>query len=892
MKKFTTSILLRFTDCLTLFTVAAFLFLAAAIAGSQTQPIVPGNDRGLFVVEDALAQFNALKHHAEALGWRNPESLGAPDPSLFDHYQGLARNPRTGSPVFYVSQLDDDDGGTAGGYLHVVRFASRTTSGERLRSNLQQIGNDTEEAYPPNFDTWLRSIRFDGTLSFDGVLLPTYKHPGSMALVDDVLFVPVDQPTSEGNPTGQLLLFDVLADPANPVPLQALALDHSIDNLAVTLVGDGVYRIWTNGDGGNDINVYDTTGTDLRDDALELTLVLSWDPSTVASWPTGTGAHQSSTFLRETDGTLYLIGMRGTSPFAGSDFADLYRVDESVPDKLTLTHLRTREFNCVYDGGGGQVDMRVCNMTASNNAYVSPTGELILYSIPHDDEDGFDPDIVRMGEFRHRDVNREGSPLRSPTADAMGPYQVDEGDVVKLLGFGGPPADRPWVELYDDDSFRDRSIVVDYDDRSLLELNEFDSLDDFTDKTSSVRWRSPDGLDIELYDDDDFSDRYIVLRGTGNTESITNIGSQKVVTGLVEHFNPSKSDDEKLEFNDKTSSLQFDGTVPTHGDVNLEWDLDEDDKYGETGDQATQGDEVGKSPTFDASDLDGPTEVTVTLHSTVSGVSRTGTDITIIEVKNLAPVVQIDSFEGGIGDIALTMVPVTLTGSFEDVAADTHTATVDWDDWSSSAALVNDAADTTTASHTYSSGGNLTVELTITDDDNGHGSSAAQLTVYDPIAATDASIDRIDELLKTVTDPEIEAALRLARDWLDGNNLGVDNNGALDHLNSGDLEAALYKIEKTLKALEQAEGAGAGNLLEIKKLLLLTAQSLVHKAYQDAQDAIGSPSKGEQKQLERINQLIQDGQTLFENQEYLEAIYKYQEALRRSLALIDELPEG
>lgn len=258
----------------------------------------------------------------------------------------------------------------------------------------------------------------------------------------------------------------------------------------------------------------------------------------------------------------------------------------------------------------------------------------------------------------------------------------------------------------------------------------------------------------------------------------------------------------------------------------------------------------------------------------------------------MAPVVQIDSFEGGIGDIALTMVPVTLTGSFEDVAADTHTATVDWDDGSSSAALVDDDADTTTASHTYSSGGNRTVELTITDDDNDPGSSTAQLTVYGPIGATGASIDWIDELLTTVTDPEIEAALRLARDWLDGNNLGVDNNGALDHLNSGDLEAALYKIEKTLKALEQAEGAGAGNLLEIKKLLLLTAQSLVHKAYQDAQDAIGSPSKGEQKQLERINQLIQDGQTLFENQEYLEAIYKYQEALRRSLALIDELPEG
>jgi nucleoid DNA-binding protein len=313
----------------------------------------------------------------------------------------LARNPRTGVPVFYVTQLDDDDGGTAGGYLTVVSFGSRPTTGERLRSNLQQLGNDTEEASPPASDTWVRSIRFDGTPVFDGIALPVYKHPGSMALVDDVLFVPVDQPTSDSAPTGHILLFDVSADATDPVPLQALALTHKIDNLAVTRLADGTYRLWTNGDGGQDVNVYDTTHADLREDDLGLTLVQVWDPATDLSgtivWPTGSGAHQGSAFLREADGDLYLIGIRhpGGSPFTGSDFADLYFVDEAG-DQLVLDYRDTKQFNCVYDGGGGPVDMRVCNMAAANNAYVSPTGELILYSIPHDDEDGFDPDIVRQ----------------------------------------------------------------------------------------------------------------------------------------------------------------------------------------------------------------------------------------------------------------------------------------------------------------------------------------------------------------------------------------------------------------------------------------------------------------------------------------------------------------
>src|SRR4051812_24943867 len=76
-------------------------------------------------VPDVEAQFDALKHHGEGVGYLLPKTLGAPDPSSFDHHQGVARYPGTGTAVLYVSQLDDDDtdnqGGTTGGYLEVIQ---------------------------------------------------------------------------------------------------------------------------------------------------------------------------------------------------------------------------------------------------------------------------------------------------------------------------------------------------------------------------------------------------------------------------------------------------------------------------------------------------------------------------------------------------------------------------------------------------------------------------------------------------------------------------------------------------------------------------------------------------------------------------------------------------
>jgi hypothetical protein len=555
LKKHAFATLFRFMGRMAVFAIAASLMLPVTITSGQTPSYVPGNDKGLFVVENAWAQFAALKHHGEALAWTLPEHLGAPDPSVTDHYQGLARYPGEGVPVFYVTQKDTDDGGKKGGYLHVVTFSSRPTTGERLRSNLLEKGKDTEDTYPPFtptvFDSWYQSIRFDGSLVVNSATaidpitkepitvspytLPAYVHPGSMAIVDDILFVPLDSPDLSNAPTAFIVLFDLRDNQGsreNPKAIHAIALDHNIDNLAVTEYdfGDGEgtkYLVWVNGDGGSVTKFYKTTSSDLRDSELGLINVQDWDSNSMQDisvpancwlgqinycWPRGTCAHQSSTFMRDQNGLLYLIGMRHAgicwSPSVGTDYADLYWIREDTPGHFTLTYVGERRFYCAYDGGGGPEHMRICNFGAAGNAYVSPSGELILYSIPHDDEDGKNPDFVRLGEFRHRDVNYTGTCTR---------------------GTG-------WAELYDDKNFLDRSIVFDWPDRNQDDFDNFNLLDGFNDKTSSVRWCAPVGCNVILYEHDNYGGVPVTLQGLGVVAEVSDLGG----------------------FGDEVSSIRFD----------------------------------------------------------------------------------------------------------------------------------------------------------------------------------------------------------------------------------------------------------------------------------------------------------------------------------------------
>jgi hypothetical protein len=752
----------------------------------EDRSMLDGNLPGVPHVED---QFQALKHHGEAIGWFLPEDQGAPDPSSTDHYQGIARYPGTGTPILYVTQLDDDDsdsqGRTAGGYLEVVRLGSRDTDGERLRSNLQANAQsnffNTGNTFPPAEDTWLSAIRFNGIgVEIDGQRLRAYNHPGGMAIVDNILFVAMDQPSHCGDPggvfppcppdgpgfggVGMIVLFDLGQNGEwreTPQPIQALSLDHGIDNLAVTETSSGQYLVWVNGDGGRVTRFYRTSGADLRENNLQLELVQIWDPSSPDdfqqdvpvplppqpppysledSWPTETGAHQSSAFIRQWDGQtppadapLYLIGMRhpGGSPFTGADNVDLYRVTDNGLGGFKLSHLRTLHMFVVYDGVG-----RIGNFAAGNNAYVSPSGELILYSVQHDDEDGADPDYVKMAEFRHRDVNWPDSPLRRPVTDAGGPYSVAEGGTITLNGSGLLRADRPWIELFDDNNgwlhdFErsdempgDRSIVVDYDDRHLFELNNFEFLDNFGDKTSSVRWRLPVGLNVELFEDENFDSEgsMLILRGTGQTEWI----------GDLDDF----------DFGDAISSMRFVGSPPGLSALMFEWDLDGDGVFGETGGAATRGNETTPNPLFSAAGLDGPgTWIAGLRIRDDAGLSDVST--AIIRLTNVAP--TIDTLTSSNPDPMQKSADgmVSVGGTFADPAGplDTHTVAVDWGDGTPSdtlpASSVDQASDSFSHVHTYASGGIFVVTVSVADEDGGISDARTTTAVVSGVGLVD-----------------------------------------------------------------------------------------------------------------------------------------------------------
>jgi len=178
------------------------------------------------------------------------------------------------------------------------------------------------------------------------------------------------------------------------------------------------------------------------------------------------------------------------------------------------------------------------------------------------------------------------------------------------------------------------------------------------------------------------------------------------------------------------------------------------------------------------------------------------------------------------------------------------------------------------------------IRLDVTDDDGGLTSTTIHITVVSPIEAVESIVDEIDLLLAGATNPQVISALREARDSLDGNNNGSDNNGAVDKLASGDHLSALVKIKDAIKALERAEAAGSGDLSRLKYLLALTGEAIAQGVYLDAVAAIGVPTSGEAMQLQRIRQSITDGHIRLVDSLYVAAIEEFRDAVGRAIPLL------
>ncbi len=117
---------------------------------------------------------------------------------------------------------------------------------------------------------------------------------------------------------------------------------------------------------------------------------------------------------------------------------------------------------------------------------------------------------------------------------------------------------------------------------------------------------------------------------------------------------------------------------------------------------------------------------------TVNDGTTTGSDVVVVTVNNVAPIVSAGGDETiNEGDT------FTRNGSFTDPGADTWNATVDYGDGSGTQALAL-VGKTFALSHTYADNGVYTVTVTVTDDDSGVGTDGVQVTVLNvaPVIGT------------------------------------------------------------------------------------------------------------------------------------------------------------
>ena len=113
---------------------------------------------------------------------------------------------------------------------------------------------------------------------------------------------------------------------------------------------------------------------------------------------------------------------------------------------------------------------------------------------------------------------------------------------------------------------------------------------------------------------------------------------------------------------------------------------------------------------------------------TVTATTNTGmttSDIGIIEVFNVDPVVVIEKFTTiSQGKLA------SPKSTFSDVGVvDTHTAEVDWGDGATSTLSIDNSDNSVGGNHLYSNQGDYVITISVTDDDGGKGVATTSLSI-------------------------------------------------------------------------------------------------------------------------------------------------------------------
>lgn len=508
----------------------------------REEPIVElvANNRA----QSVETQFRNLQHHGAALAFHL--GIGS-DPRECRHYQGIGRTAALdGTPLLFLTQsgsptiaCPEDITYFAPAEILVVQMMSRNRTGESLNSNRLQPDLAADDTQPPNIDRGVAIVSFDGK-STDrvGQIWPKYWHAGGTQLIENVLVVPLEccqcgwmwlldplrnwvrrdciHRSMECPGNAGLALIDVGGFDLNRTDSAQLKLiyhqTYSIDSLgivAVTKTPDrGTYLFaFTWGDS-SILRFAESDSDNLRSvSAIEL-LPQVWHADYLSS---GTWrAWQMLNFVNDAEGNLYLFGTDNDStlPFTGQDWITLFRFDLEkmrTGDMRETIHIVQERPLLLSDPNMGDLD-------AAAGLYVSPTGNLILYTADHDNEGPVDEDqqwVVEMGEFSVLD--RQSS-IRKVTTDTG------------------------WLELcagregWSDTSLQRCMLFT----ASAHEIDDWDDLalhEHFDDEIESVRWFFPAGVVIGMYRLPHYIGEGLYLKGTGTVEMISDLRGPFVVDG-------------------------------------------------------------------------------------------------------------------------------------------------------------------------------------------------------------------------------------------------------------------------------------------------------------------------------------------------------------------------
>jgi hypothetical protein len=850
----------------------AVLVLAGLPIGSFGQ--VSGRADGMRFLPNVEEQFVALTQFPEPISFHIG---GSPDPSSCRHYQGMTRiDGPDGTPFFIVTRsgntpnlpgpdellCDDSDNETRNGHLVVFRMDSRDKNGERMRSNRLARGLRMDQMLPPLEDkasiyytvTESGLVPFDG----DGPSPPArgYQHPGGMQLVGKMLAVALETPRqfgynsdfnlcfqnpSDDNPaciryygyeraaTRTLIQFYDMTNPEAPEFRSSFVPRNSQDEIlagagviGVTELANGKYLMMVTGGLNTTLFFYRSKGTDLASTSLD------WDFVGSTPGPDVQDAHQTMHFLREgsIDGPLFLAGARGKIIFGDRERLDLYRVNCGTIDcdpgfGVSLDVVRNGRRVSPFAPASGVAQL--ASLAAGSDFYISPSGELIFYAMEHDN-DGPDG-VVKAGEWRHKDVVREGSPTLLPTAVIGGPYEVDEGSTIGLTGSARHPITKPWIQFFHEDDFGGRNWIVDYDDYAKDDFDNFRLFErlvippsfllEHNDKARSWKSYSQPGCSIRVND----------YEGTtlDETKTLNGTGSSVPEPDLATVLNDGGTDDIDAEA-DSTEFLDNCGTYYATP-VGLLWDVDVNGSF-ET---------AGNSATFDTGTFDGPSNVAVPVRAVhPSAPAVFGSSQALVTVKNVAPTVSAPVLTDSGGNVIGTTVPfvilgtpVMLSSAFTDPGRlDRQTAAITWGDGTTdlNSAFVSfdeafgDGTGSLVQLHNYLTAGTFSIGVGVADDDGGAGQASTSLRVLTPSQALAEIITMLDAKIAACGGNAYCSDLGHARVALAGSNAN-SNNGALNHLDADRIQAARAFLAQAATWLERATANGATDLGTLRALV-------------------------------------------------------------------------